>query len=261
MRSISLNDNFLEHFNIDNYLQAAQGGQKAVFIVDIKGEKFALKIIKTVDERLEREIMISEKYASNKGIPKLIRKEEYNGDTVLLEEYIEGCDLSEIIDDYIGEENKVLNLLYQIGIILEPIWLDRYVHRDLKPQNIRICNNGLPIVLDFGIARALDDNTITAPGIQPLSWLYSSPEQYYGKKELISYKTDFFCLAIIAYRLYVGKLPFGESRDIIAQSFTKPLFEVSTGSSAIDNFCNAMFHINPSLRPRKIESYLNLARV
>jgi len=259
MGSIALKDNFLQHFKINSYLQAAPGGQKTVFIVDIEGKKMALKIIKTVDERLEREIKICEKYAENRGIPSLIRKEEFNGDTIILEEYIEGCDLSEIIDDFIGDEKKVLNLMFEVGTILHPIWLDRFVHRDLKPHNIRICSTGLPVVLDFGIARALDDDTITAAGTQPLSWLYASPEQYQGKKELISYRTDFFCLAILAYRLFVGKLPFGDSREKVAESFARPLVEVKTGSVAIDNFCNAMFHINPSLRPRKIESYLNLA--
>lgn len=261
MRSIALTDSFLEYFKIDNYLQAAPGGQKTVFIVDIEGKKIALKIIKTVDERLEREIKISEKYATHVGIPSLIRKEEYNGDTIILEEYIEGHDLSELIDQFVGDEKKVLDLMYRVGIILEPIWLDRYVHRDLKPHNIRICSNGLPVVLDFGIARALDDDTITAAGTQPLSWLYASPEQYHGKKELISYRTDFFCLAIIAYRLFVGRLPFGESRDEVAESFTKPLAKVNTGSTVVDNFCNAMFHINPSQRPRKIEAYLNLTSI
>lgn len=259
MGSIALKDNFIQHFKIDDYVQAAPGGQKTVFIVEIAGKKFALKIIKFVDERLAREIKICERYASNTGIPSLVHIEEFNGDTIILEEYIYGNDLSEIIDDFIGDEKRVLAIMHRIGVILEPVWIDRFVHRDLKPHNIRICESGLPVVLDFGIARALDDETITAAGTQPLSWLYASPEQYFGKKDLISYKTDFFCLAIIAYRLFVGKLPFGDSKDKIAGTFSKPLLPVNTGSKGIDNFCNAMFHINPSVRPRKIEAYLKLA--
>lgn len=261
MRSILLPPDFLNHFKITDYKQAAPGGQKTVFIVTIDGKKYALKVIRFVDERLEREVKICEQFSHHSGIPSIIGIHEFAGDTVILEEYIDGHDLSELIDNYIGNEIAVLELLHRIGIILKPIWEGRYIHRDLKPQNIRINSDGHPVVLDFGIARALDDETITAAGEQPLSWYYASPEQYEGKKDLISYRTDFFCLAILGYRLYTGKLPFGITKDEIRIAFTKPLLKCNSGSILIDSFCDSMFHLSPSSRPRKIDTYLNLTQL
>jgi len=261
MGSIDLKENFLQHFKIKDYKQAAPGGQKTVFIVEIEDKKFALKIIHFADERLEREIKICKEFNHVIGIPSILRIEEFNGDTVILEEYIEGNDLSELMESYLGNERKVLSLIYQIGLVLQPVWEERYVHRDLKPQNIRIRKDGSPVVLDFGIARALDDETITAAGSQPLSWFYASPEQYEGKKALISYRTDFFCLGILAYRLYSGKLPFGNNKEEISNTFSKPLTQCSSGNNFIDVFCSAMFHINPSARTRKIETFLKLAAI
>ncbi|MDD2513025.1 MAG: hypothetical protein PHS71_07235 [Proteiniphilum sp.] len=61
-----------------------------------------------------------------------------------------------------------------------------YEQVNLWPNNIIIQENGHPIVLDFGIARDLDDETITPTGFQPFTWNFGSPEQYFFKRELIS---------------------------------------------------------------------------
>lgn len=258
MASIKLSTELLEHFKITDYKQANPGGQKTVFIVTIDSQKFALKIINIADDRFEREIKICEQFNDNNGIPKIIRIEKFEKDTIILEEYIDGQDLSELKQNYKGDEQKIRELIWTIGFILTPVWNARYVHRDLKPQNIRIRNNGRPVVLDFGIARALDDESITATGGQPLSWLFASPEQYAGQKQLISYRTDFFCLGIIAFYLYTNSLPFGNNRNIIDNSFQNDNLLVNTGNRFIDTFCNQVFKKNPSERPRKIEFFLKL---
>jgi eukaryotic-like serine/threonine-protein kinase len=258
MTSIELTKELLNHFNINEYKQANSGGQKTVFIVTIGDKKYALKIINVADERFDREVKICKEFDKNKGIPIINRIEKFGKDTIILEEYIEGNDLSDLLNDYKGNENKIRKLLHITGSILTPVWNARYVHRDLKPQNIRVRKNGDPVVLDFGIARALDDETITASGGQPLSWLFASPEQYAGQKKLISYRTDFFCLGIIAFHLYTNTLPFGNSRSEIENSFKNNKLVVNTGNEFIDNFCNNVFKINPSERPRRIQSFIKL---
>jgi serine/threonine-protein kinase len=258
MSSIYLSEGLLNYFGISDYITAKPGGQKTVFIVTIEGLKYALKIINTADDRFKREVRICEQFTENHGIPSIVRIEIYEKDTIILEEYIEGSDLNEIISEYKNKEEKVCQLIHSIGQILSPVWEARYVHRDLKPQNIRIQKSGDPVVLDFGIARALDEESITVSGGQPLSWLFASPEQYAGKKELISYRTDFFCLGIIAFHLFTNTLPFGNNKAEISATFQKGSLSVSTGNTTIDNFCNAVFKKNPSERPRKISSFLKL---
>lgn len=186
MKSIALTQELLNHFQISEYYQANPGGQKTVFIVTIDNKNFALKIINVADERFEREVKICKEFASNNGIPNIERVEIFGSNTIILEQYIDGNDLSEILPEFFNNEEKVRKILTKVVKILIPIWEARYVHRDLKPQNIRIKSNSEPVVLDFGIARALNDDSITATGGQPLSWLFATPEQYFGKKDLIT---------------------------------------------------------------------------
>lgn len=261
MSIISLKDSFIDHFNISEYEVANNGGQKRVFIVTILDIKYALKIINIVDERFEREVKICKQFDDNIGITKIYKIEKFEKETIILEEYIEGNDLSEIYMEYINDEKKVCELVLEIAEILIPIWTARYVHRDLKPHNIRIRRNGKPVVLDFGIARALDEDSITLSGIQPLTYFYASPEQYSGHKNLISYKTDFFCLGIIAYFLFTNTLPFGNDRNIIAKKFQDNELSIIMKSQILNNFCNNVFKKNPSERPRRIETFLKLLQL
>ena len=258
MPSIILSQEFLRHFKITSYSLANRGGQKTVFIVTIDGITYALKIINFVDARLTREIDICNKYSTNNGIPKVIRVDNYDKETIILEEYIDGDDLSDIYQNYRGDEKKICDLLIKIGKILTPVWKDNYVHRDLKPQNIRIRNNGDPVVLDFGIARALNEDSITATGTQPLSYFFASPEQYAGNKRLISYRTDFFCLGIIAFYLYNNSLPFGTNPAEIDDAFQNDRLQINFGSPILMTFCSAVFKLNPSERPRFPETFLKL---
>jgi len=199
MASIKLSDEFIAYYNIQDVLEQLSGGQKDVFIVRINNQLIALKIIKVADERILREIEISKKFTENPGIPSIIDVSNYENETVIIEEYIDGYDLSDVAINYKDNEAKTLKLILDISTILTPIWESNYVHRDLKPKNIRVDIEGNPYILDFGIARALDDDSLTISGYQPLTPIFGSPEQYDGKKDLISYRTDFFCLGLIAY--------------------------------------------------------------
>lgn len=258
MASIGLTQEIIDHFKIEKFRHTGPSGQKSVFIVEIESVEYALKIIKLTDERTFREIEIHKKYDSNIGLPKIIKVEKFENETIIMEEYIDGDDLSNLLHNYLGNENKILKLIYDISLILKPIWEDQYVHRDLKPQNIRIRKNGLPVVLDFGIARSLNDETITVAGTQPYTWCYASPEQILGNKDLISYRTDFFCLGIIAHKLFFGTLPFGEDRVSVEKSFEQKLVNLSFSDGALTSFCSNVLKYHVSERPRRIETYLNL---
>ena len=107
MASIELSKRLLEHFKISKYVQANPGGQKTVFIVTIENEKYALKIINIADDRFEREVRICEQFNENSGIPTIKRIEKFEKDTIILEEYIEGKDLSELVGDYKGNDLKL----------------------------------------------------------------------------------------------------------------------------------------------------------
>jgi eukaryotic-like serine/threonine-protein kinase len=251
-----LSPEFLKHFNISEILDnKPTSGQKRVHIVKKEGIKIALKIISAIDERIERELKIYEVFKLNEGIPCILDVQRYGHELIILEEYIEGKDLSQVLGEYIGDSVKIRKLIFLIAEILEPVWEGDYVHRDLKPQNIRIKDDGTPVVIDFGIARDLGDGTITPIGFQPNSWPFASPEQLFAKKDLISYRTDFFCLGIIAYFLFTGKLPFGNSQLEISNCFSQEQITFNVGDEPLNIFFNVVLKYKVAERPRTVENF------
>jgi len=262
MKTTKLTDEFLSAFRIKKVVEEKpKSGQKQVYIVNIDDKIYAMKVIPSIDERIIRELNIYDKFKDNPGIPNVISKTKYGDELVVLEEFIDGDDLSKIAPLYKGESEKVRKLIFDITNILSPVWEKKCIHRDLKPQNIIIKNDGSPVVLDFGIARDLDDETITPTGFQPFSWPFASPEQYFYKKELISYRTDFFCLGIIAYYLFVGDLPFGRTRQAIADAFSTSQKNFNVHDEQMNVFLNAALKLSVSERPRTIEYFKTLLSI
>lgn len=252
---------FLQQYEISDFFQGEKkGGQKAVHFPIIKGERQVLKLFPGgKDERFDREMEIYEKFKALNGVPKIISISEYNGEVVLLEEFIEGDTLADIVVNYKGDEKKVNDLMINIFAIMKPIWEAKYVHRDIKPHNIIIRKDGTPVMIDFGIARDLGAASITGTGWQPKSWMFGSPEQYSGDKDKISYRTDFFSLGALAYFLHYQCLPFGSNEAEIGQKFKdKNETFVVDDSFKLKDFCTETMKFSPAERPRLIDDLLNL---
>ena len=107
-----LTEDFIDKFNIIEIIeQKAKSGQKQVFIVNIDGKLVALKIIPSIDERIVRELKIYDEFKENNGIPCILKVEKYGNELVVLEEFIEGSDLQDVRDDYMGDSSKVRTLI------------------------------------------------------------------------------------------------------------------------------------------------------
>jgi serine/threonine protein kinase len=256
-KTLTLAPEFVEAFDIDEVLNVFNGGQKNVFICKAKdGMVYAYKLFHGFGEREEREIGFYQKYDDHPGIPKIIKVEEFKGSMVLVEEYIEGKSLSEVLQDgsFAGDTDKVLELISQVIDILKKPWEDGLVHRDLKPDNIIIKPDGSPVIVDFGIARDLNAETITETGFQPNSWKFAAPEQHFAKKDQISYRTDFFSVGVMAYFMYYGRLPFGETSEDVKLCLSKADFVPEfTDDNNVKKFCIHACKINPSERPRNVD--------
>lgn len=262
MGSRGFKPEFLSHYRIEKFFQPEKkGGQKSVHFVVRKGEKQVMKIYDGgKDQRFEREMKIYEKYKESDGIPNVFEISEYEGETVVFEEYIEGDTLEDVVDKYTGDDTKIKELFQRLFTILAPIWKDRYVHRDIKPANIIIRPNGTPVILDFGIARDLGETSITGTGgLQPGTWKWAAPEQYAGQKDMISYRTDFFSLGVVAYFLYHKELPFGKKAEDIDVKFKSDdeSCSIADGCSMKDFLIEAM-RFKPSHRPKDIEDLIKL---
>lgn len=251
----TLSSEFLTHFAITEVVQPfPPSGQKTVYLVRRNGVLQILKVFIYGNERDAQEVELLKKYDSLPGIPCIYEHMVHNGQLIVFEEYIEGEDLHSILGNYVGDTDKVMALMRAIIDIMEPVWNDKVVHRDLKPKNIKILPDGTPVILDFGIARDLSADSLTGTGDgQPMTWDYASPEQYSGEKDSITYRTDFFSLGLIAYQLYYGSHPFGDSRDSIGAKFVRSDNQITIEDEhPLNKFLTSTLTLNPSGRPRNV---------
>ena len=122
-------------------------------------------------------------------------------------ELIQGKTLKEIInEDGMLSWKWSVNIAIQIASALETAHKHNIIHRDIKPHNIIITEDGMAKVTDFGIAKAVSNSTITAFGTTIGSVHYFSPEHARGG--YTDAKSDLYSLGIVMYEMLTGKVPF-----------------------------------------------------
>ena len=128
-------------------------------------------------------------------------------------ELVRGKTLKQIIN----EEGALpwkwsVNIAMQIASALETAHKNNIVHRDIKPHNIIITEDGIAKVTDFGIAKAVSNSTITAFGTTIGSVHYFSPEQ--AKGGYTDAKSDIYSLGVVMYEMLTGKVPFDSDTSV-----------------------------------------------
>lgn len=131
---------------------------------------------------------------------------------VSVEEFIDSKPLNEIVDQYKGDEAKIVELALGTAHALYPLWMHhrKFVHRDVKPANLLIRDGGGVVVIDLGIVRETGAQGVTTDGWgrAPFTPGYAAPEQVANEKEAVTFKTDFFSIGVVMYRLLSGFEPF-----------------------------------------------------
>ena len=193
----------------------AQGGQKTVMAA--RHPEYGSIVIKrggyrygTSLERISREVELLRELQSpyypkhHEFIVEPVRRE-----FLVVEERLEAVELSTVKGRF-SSDTDILHLLMHLICALRVIWAKNVVHRDLKPANILITSDGEPRIIDLGIARFLDDTslTLTIAGQGPGTPIYAAPEQLMNRKTMIGVRTDFFVLGIVVLELMHGFHPF-----------------------------------------------------
>ena len=174
----------------------------------------AIKILRdefTTDEEFIKRFSIEAQSAASITHPNIVSVYDVGNEGNLyfiVMELIKGKTLKDIII----EEGGALpwkwstNIAIQIAAALETAHKNNIVHRDIKPHNIIITEDGIAKVTDFGIAKAVSNSTITAFGSTIGSVHYFSPE--HAKGGFTDSKSDLYSLGVVMYEMLTGKVPF-----------------------------------------------------
>ena len=201
-----------------------EGGMANVYLAfdTILERQVAVKILRgdlSDDEKFIRRFQREANSASSLRHPNIVEMYdvgEDDGKYFIVMEYVDGKTLKGLI-----KKRGPLNLSEAIDIMLQltsgiACAHDSYIiHRDIKPQNVMILEDGRVKITDFGIAMALNNNELTQTNSVMGSVHYLPPEQASGSGSTI--KSDIYSLGILMFELLTGKVPFkGENAVEIA---------------------------------------------
>ena len=265
----------LNHYRIVSLIGA--GGMGEVYLAEDTrlGRRVAVKILpedvnrdKTRLQRFEQEA----RAASALNHPNILTVFEFGDEKglhFLATEFIEGKTLRDEINGGELSIAAALSIAEQVAFALSAAHSAGIVHRDLKPENIMVRSDGIVKVLDFGLAKLLQDGVgqtdpeaatralvRTDPGAVMGTAAYMSPEQVKGKEA--DARTDIWSLGAVLYETLTGKMPFtGEnSNEVIASILKSEPLSVSAFVPVIPHDVEKI--VGKTLRKDREERYQNV---
>ncbi len=190
-----------------------------------------------VDGRLQQTVAVKLVLSAHPGLRERFRKEQQivaglrhpniaqlidageseDGIPFLAMEYVEGVSITDFCRDRLPDAAGRVRLMLRVASALAHAHRNLVIHRDIKPSNIMVTDDGLPILLDFGIAKLVGEdrfNPVTAQRLGPMTPAYAAPEQFRGG--VISVATDVYQFGALLYRVLTGRLPYsGDPHDAI----------------------------------------------
>ncbi|HUQ19736.1 MAG TPA: protein kinase [Gemmatimonadaceae bacterium] len=167
----------------------------------------------TIRERFRREALALSRL-SHSGVATVFDFDAQDGYDYLVMEYVAGGTLASRLSAGPLQIDEVLRLAAAIAEGLENAHRNGVLHRDLKPGNIVLTNDGNPKILDFGLAVLLSEDAvagrITEPGLIVGSLPYMAPEQLYGEADDV--RSDIYALGAVLFEMVSGERPFEKDR-------------------------------------------------
>ena len=256
--------------------QLGQGGMGSVWLVEdtqLDDKPFAVKMLpsilvsnKRAYRQLKDEALVAMKL-THPNIVTLRAFEENNGNPFLVMDYVEGQTLDDYLVEHTGttgvspvagglSEVEVLRILTPIANALDYAHGEGVVHRDVKPANVMIRKDGHPYILDFGIAREIQETMTRVTGkLSSGTLLYMSPEQLHGAAPKAA--QDIYSFATMVYECLSGAPPFtrGQIEYQIEHDAPTPL----PGNCSIAKMVMSGLAKKPEDRPETCSAILGLS--
>jgi serine/threonine-protein kinase len=207
-----------------------KGGMGEVYLAEDTrlGRKVALKFLSPefVGDHWAKRQLIKEAQAvailDHPNICPVYGIEEHEGHRFIVMQYVEGETLADMIRTQVLSADWLLPLSQQIVGALAEAHAHGIIHRDIKPRNIMVTNSGQVKVLDFGLAKTIQQKQSTEAAAESVSHLsqlglvpgtvaYMSPEQLRGEK--LDYRSDIFSLGTVLYEMVTAKNPYAHETN------------------------------------------------
>ena len=204
--------------------ELGRGGMAIVYLAKclVLNRYVAIKVLRPEfrdDEDFIKRFKIEAQSAGNLTHPNIVSIYDVGNEgdfEYIVMEYVEGITLKQYLNaKNTLPEKEAVDFAAQICAGLEHAHKKGIIHKDIKPENILITKEGILKITDFGIAKALNQGTITTGGLAMGSVHYFSPEQARGS--YIDAKTDIYSVGVLLYEMVTGKRPFdGDSAISVA---------------------------------------------
>ena len=250
----------------------AQGGQKIVFAAQhaIDGDVVLKLLLRSSDgQRLEREVLAGQLVECER-VPRVFETGELDtqlGRCIWLrEQRVSGMTLrTRLVRSGALDFTSLLRLGVQLLSTLAHAEAKRIVHRDIKPENLMIDTSGSFWLLDFGLARHLDLESLTATkmpwGMGTLG--YSPPEQLRNRKREIDGRTDLFAVGVLLHECATGTNLFrdgaSDELEILrrVETLAMPRLQLADDhGGALADLVSALVQKYPTQRPRTVADAL-----
>jgi serine/threonine-protein kinase len=277
---------------IGNYIidgEAGVGGMGIVYTGRRNDREFeqkvAIKILKhgVSSEYLLKRFQIERQTLANlqhQNIARLLDGGSTNdGLPYLVMEFIDGIPITEYCNQNNLKITERLKLFCEVCKAVQYAHQNLIIHRDLKPGNILVTKNGIPKLLDFGIAKLIDEDLVdrndglTRTGVWHLTPEYASPEQIKGEK--ITTASDIYSLGVLLYQILTGQQPYkitssspvAISKIITEEKILKPSEKLNEAAEItiqakskhlqgdLDNIVMKAMHKDPSRRYISAEQF------
>lgn len=222
--SLAINSEFA-HYKVIREL--GQGGMGKVFLVyDNQLRRYlALKILLVNDknsiERFMREARAIAKL-KHPGIVSIYYVGEHQGHYFYTMDYVDGMSLKEMLAEKRISSRQTAEIVSKVADILDYAHQQGIVHRDIKPSNIMFDSKNNIYIMDFGLAKVLNEGQISRSGALLGTLHYMAPEQADGRVREIDCRTDIYALGVTLYEMLTGKYPFtGKAFSEVASKIVK----------------------------------------